>query len=82
MNCELGSTIYTDVESAELWILKKDIHTLQMMAWKPSHCCEWLVQGYGTVRFGTADATQAAISAFHQTDLQGRTLAVRLDRFA
>ena len=41
----------------------------------------WL-QGYGTVRFETADATQAAISAFHESDLQGRTLAVRLDRYA
>lgn len=40
------------------------------------------MQGYGTVRFATPDATQAAIGAFHQSDLQGRTLAVRLDRFA
>ena len=40
------------------------------------------VQGYGTVRFETPEAAQAAITAFHQTDLAGRTLAVRLDRYA
>lgn len=39
-------------------------------------------RGYGTVRFETPEAAQAAIAAFHQTALQGRTLAVRLDRFA
>ena len=42
----------------------------------------WWMQGYGTVRFETPEAAQAAIAAFHQTALQGRTLAVRLDRFA
>jgi RNA recognition motif-containing protein len=39
-------------------------------------------QGYGTVRFENPEAAQAAITAFHQTDLAGRTLAVRLDRYA
>jgi len=39
-------------------------------------------RGYGTVRFETTEKAEAAINAFHQTDLQGRTLAVRMDRFA
>lgn len=39
-------------------------------------------RGYGTVRFETAEAAQAAISKVHGTELEGRTLTVRLDRFA
>ena len=39
-------------------------------------------RGYGTVRFENAEAAQAAISKVHGTDLEGRTLTVRLDRFA
>ena len=37
--------------------------------------CWW--QGYGTVRFETAEAAQAAIKGYHGTDLEGRTLTVR-----
>ena len=40
------------------------------------------LQGYGTVRFETAEAVQAAIQQLHGSDLEGRTLTVRLDKFA
>jgi RNA recognition motif-containing protein len=40
------------------------------------------LQGYGTVRFETPEAVQAAIQQLHGSDLEGRTLTVRLDKFA
>ncbi len=40
------------------------------------------LQGYGTVRFETPEAAQAAIQQYHGSDLDGRTLTVRLDKFA
>ena len=39
-------------------------------------------RGYGTVRFTSAEAANAAIEGKHATDLEGRTLTVKLDRFA
>lgn len=39
-------------------------------------------RGYGTVRFATPEAAQAAIEQVHGSDLEGRTLTVKLDRFA
>jgi RNA recognition motif-containing protein len=39
-------------------------------------------RGYGTVRFETQEAVQAAIQQLHGSDLEGRTLTVRLDKFA
>lgn len=39
-------------------------------------------QGYGTVRFETPGAAQTAIGAFHGSELEGRTLTVKLDKFA
>ena len=38
------------------------------------------VQGYGLVRFTSAQDAQAAIEKFHGTELEGRTLTVRLDK--
>ncbi len=43
---------------------------------------EWLVQGYGTVRFEATEAAQKAIEDFNGYELEGRTLTVRLDRYA
>ncbi len=40
------------------------------------------VQGYGTVRFTSKEAAEAAVSRFHQSELEGRTLAVFVDRYA
>lgn len=40
------------------------------------------LQGYGTVRFETPEVAQAAIQQYHGSDLDGRTLTVRLDKFA
>lgn len=37
-------------------------------------------QGYGLVRFYTLQDAQAAIEKFHGTELEGRTLTVRLDK--
>ena len=39
-------------------------------------------RGYGTVRFTTVEAANAAIEGKHATELEGRTLTVKLDRFA
>ena len=39
-------------------------------------------RGYGTVRFQTAEEAQAGIAKVHGTELEGRTLTVKLDRFA
>ena len=39
-------------------------------------------QGYGTVRFDSPATAQSAISAFHGTELEGRTLTVKLDKYA
>ena len=39
-------------------------------------------RGYGTVRFTTVESATAAIEGKHATELEGRTLTVKLDRFA
>ncbi|KAK9822639.1 hypothetical protein WJX81_002257 [Elliptochloris bilobata] len=39
-------------------------------------------RGYGLVRFYTLQDAQAAIEKFHGTELEGRTLTVRLDKYA
>ena len=40
------------------------------------------LQGYGTVRFATAEAAQAAIDRFNGSTLEGRTLTVFQDKYA
>ena len=44
--------------------------------------CSMLVQGYGTVRFETVEAANAAIEKFHGSECEGRTLTVKLDQYA
>jgi len=39
-------------------------------------------RGYGTVRYETAEEAEAAIEHFNGSDLEGRTLSVRLDKYA
>ena len=39
-------------------------------------------RGYGTVRYATPEEAAAAIEQFNGTDLEGRTLSVRLDKYA
>uniref|UniRef100_A0A7S0WHE3 RRM domain-containing protein n=1 Tax=Chlamydomonas leiostraca TaxID=1034604 RepID=A0A7S0WHE3_9CHLO len=39
-------------------------------------------RGYGTVRFTTTDAAQAAIDKFNESEWEGRTLSVFMDKFA
>jgi RNA recognition motif-containing protein len=39
-------------------------------------------RGYGTVRFADAAGAAAAIAGKHGTDLEGRTLTVKMDRYA
>lgn len=39
-------------------------------------------RGYGTVGFKTPEEAQAAITKVHGTELETRTLTVKLDRFA
>jgi RNA recognition motif-containing protein len=40
------------------------------------------LQGWGTVRFTTKEAANAAIEQFHGSTLEGRTLTVFLDKKA
>jgi len=40
------------------------------------------LQGYGTVRFATAELAQMAIEDFHNFELESRTLTVKLDQYA
>ena len=40
------------------------------------------MQGYGTVRFTTKEDAEKAIADFHATDLEGRALAVKIDKCA
>ena len=40
------------------------------------------MQGYGTVRFTTKEDAEKAIADFHGTDLEGRALAVKIDKWA
>jgi len=39
-------------------------------------------RGFGTVRFCATDAAQAAISAWHEQELEGRKLSVFCDKYA
>ena len=39
-------------------------------------------RGYGTVRFVSTAAAESAIAAKNGTELEGRALTVKLDRFA
>lgn len=39
-------------------------------------------RGYGTVRYETVEEASAAIEQFNGTELEGRTLSVRLDKYA
>ena len=39
-------------------------------------------RGYGTVRYETAEEAQSAIEQYNGTELEGRTLSVRLDKYA
>ena len=41
-----------------------------------------LPQGFGTVRFSNTDAAQRAIGKWHEQELEGRRLAVFLDKYA
>lgn len=38
-------------------------------------------RGFGTVRFLSLEAAASAIEKFHESELEGRTLAVFLDKF-
>jgi RNA recognition motif-containing protein len=41
-----------------------------------------VAQGFGTVRFYTAEHANEAIEKYHDTDLEGRKLSVFIDKFA
>ncbi|KXZ44215.1 hypothetical protein GPECTOR_71g576 [Gonium pectorale] len=38
-------------------------------------------RGYGTVKFTTKEAAEAAVARFHESELEGRRLAVFIDRY-
>ncbi len=48
------------------------------MQYTLARCC----RGFGTVRFSTMEDANAACEKLNNTDLEGRTITVRLDRFA
>ena len=39
-----------------------------------------MVQGYGTVRFSSKEEAEKAIEDFNGTELEGRALAVKIDK--
>ena len=39
-------------------------------------------RGFGTVRFTTREEAEAAIEKMNNSDFEGRTITVRLDRYA
>jgi RNA recognition motif-containing protein len=41
-----------------------------------------LMQGYGTVKFTSAELAQKAIEDFNGWELEGRSLTVKMDQFA
>ena len=45
-------------------------------------CLPTCSRGYGTVRYATPEEATAAIEQFNGSDLEGRTLSVRLDKYA
>ena len=45
---------------------------------KLSHAC----RGFGTVRYSTPDDAQAATQIMNGAEIGGRTITVRIDRFA
>lgn len=52
-----------------------------------SSCCRWLLasphnRGFGTVRFASKEDADAACEKLNNTEYEGRTITVRLDRFA
>jgi len=48
----------------------------------PAHPAPPPPRSYGTIKFATTAAADAAIEGHNGTDLEGRTLTVKLDRFA
>lgn len=43
----------------------------------PTYC-----RGFGTVRFGSKEDAESATAKVNNTEMDGRTITVRLDRFA
>ncbi len=39
-----------------------------------------VLQGYGTVRFGSREDAEKAVQECHGTELEGRTLTVKIDK--
>lgn len=46
------------------------------------HVPEMLCRGFGTVRFSTKEEADAAAEKLNNTQIGGRTVTVRIDRFA
>ena len=40
----------------------------------------WFLQGYGTVRFDSREDADKAVRELHSTELEGRTLTVKIDK--
>jgi RNA recognition motif-containing protein len=47
-----------------------------------SSCHSTRGRGFGTVRFASKEDAEAACNKLNNTELEGRTITVRLDRFA
>ncbi len=59
--------------------------TASNLSAKVARQLSWLLhalQGYGTVRFSTKEEAEKAITDFNGTDLEGRALAVKIDKCA
>lgn len=41
-----------------------------------------LAQGYGTIKLSSAELAQKAVEEFNGTELEGRSLTVKIDQYA
>jgi hypothetical protein len=85
--CEAVHTLHSVSTATEAWPgAANDQHCRSrpsaLPVWASSALTAGLArrQGYGLVRFCSAQDAQAAIEKFHGTELEGRTLTVRLDK--
>ena len=56
----------------------KQVCLYTLLLSKLSHAC----RGFGTVRYSTPDDAQAATQIMNGAEIGGRTITVRIDRFA
>ena len=52
------------------------------VAAKGYQCCHLQCRGFGTVRYASKEDAEAAVEAMNNAQIGGRTVTVRIDRYA